>query len=57
LAKVLDAEVKTWNSGKQGHLRALLSSLQFLEDLKQRTEELGHRVDELCQRDELQLML
>lgn len=30
LAEVLDAEVKRWCSGKQGNLRALLSTLQYI---------------------------
>ncbi|KAE8712578.1 Ornithine carbamoyltransferase isoform 1 [Hibiscus syriacus] len=30
LAETLDAEVKRWSSGKQGNLRALLSTLQYI---------------------------
>lgn len=30
LAEGLDAEVKRWSSGKQGNLRALLSTLQYV---------------------------
>ncbi|XVE56075.1 hypothetical protein DITRI_Ditri03aG0207900 [Diplodiscus trichospermus] len=30
LAETLDAEVKRWSSGKQGNLRALLSTLQYV---------------------------
>ncbi|KAA8531901.1 hypothetical protein F0562_006382 [Nyssa sinensis] len=30
LAEVLDAEVKRWSSGKEGNLRALLSTLQYI---------------------------
>lgn len=34
MAEVLDAEVKRWCSGKQGNLRALLSTLQYVCVLK-----------------------
>lgn len=30
VAETLDAEVKRWSSGKQGNLRALLSTLQYV---------------------------
>lgn len=29
-AETLDAEVKRWSSGKEGNLRALLSTLQYV---------------------------
>lgn len=30
LAKALDADIKRWSSGKEGNLRALLSTLQYV---------------------------
>ena len=30
LAETLDAEVRRWSSGKEGNLRALLSTLQYV---------------------------
>lgn len=30
VAEALDAEVKRWSSGKEGNLRALLSTLQYV---------------------------
>ncbi|PKI49858.1 hypothetical protein CRG98_029743 [Punica granatum] len=30
LAEALDADIKRWSSGKQGNLRALLSTLQYI---------------------------
>jgi hypothetical protein len=30
LAETLDADVKRWSSGKEGNLRALLSTLQYV---------------------------
>ena len=32
---MLDAEIKRWAAGKEGNLRALLSTLQFVSDKMQ----------------------
>jgi hypothetical protein len=32
-AEFLDPEVKRWSNGKEGNVRALLSTLQYVRDL------------------------